>query len=394
MFQRDTVVMDVAAKPVVRQPVWILRTNIPLLGMGTPNVQAEWSLDYRDRWSVNVEAVSSWWTFSYNAYANEILYGSVEMRRWLGRRYRRHTLDGWHIGLGIGGGYGDVEWRSKGYQAEVFSGFVNIGWQCRFGRRRQWAFDAGIGLGYAYIPWRRYTGSSRYPVGKEEQHDDHLMWQETRRTNWVGATHVNISIGYVFNQRDAAWKRQKARERHAERNGVLHFRDSVKAREVYEHDSTMTARKLRLKEIGLLPKAERKQALQEMAAIEKQARHDQKQARRQEKIEFKKLKEQEKAAKKARKQSFKDEKDIHRQQLQEERQWENSTEGRVASQQTKDAERLARDQSRRQAKELKRQAKADKKEQRMRARIEAEQRRNREKLQRQMEKADYKYNVK
>ena len=222
VYVRDTVVLamtiypDKKAKsakkkergPVVRQPVWILRTNLPLLGLGTPNLQAELSLDRRDRWSVNVEGVFSWWTFSRNAYANQIIYGSVELRRWLGDRSRHHTLDGRHIGLGIGGGYGDVEWKSKGYQAEVYSAFVNIGWQHRFGKRRQWAFDAGIGLGYAYIPYRRYEGSTRYPVGKEEEYDDHLMWQETRQLNWFGTPHVNISIGYVFNMK----KRKEMKE--------------------------------------------------------------------------------------------------------------------------------------------------------------------------------------
>ena len=222
VYVRDTVVLAMtiypdkkvkSAKkkergPVVRQPAWILRTNLPLLGLGTPNIQAELSLDRRDRWSVNVEGVFSWWTFSRNAYANQIIYGSVELRRWLGDRSLHHTLDGWHIGLGIGGGYGDVEWKSKGYQAEVYSAFVNIGWQHRFGKRRQWAFDAGIGLGYAYIPYRRYEGSTRYPVGKEEEYDDHLMWQETRQLNWFGTPHVNISIGYVFNMK----KRKEMKE--------------------------------------------------------------------------------------------------------------------------------------------------------------------------------------
>ena len=243
VYMRDTVVLAMTIYPnkrqkarkdrgpVIRQPVWLLRTNIPFLAAAIPNLQAELSLDHRDRWSVNVEGVFSWWTFSYNAYANQIIYGSVELRRWLGHRERHHTLDGWHIGLGVGGGYGDLEWRSRGYQAEVYSAFVNIGWQRRFGQRRQWAFDVGIGLGYAYIPWRRYEGSSRFPVGKEEVHDDHLMWQETNRTNWFGASHFNISIGYVFPQRHSAAKRQRAQEREVERHDFREFEKKMKAEE-------------------------------------------------------------------------------------------------------------------------------------------------------------------
>lgn len=234
----------VVRKPALREPVWILRTNLPLLATGTPNLQAEWSLDHKNRWSINAEGVWSWWTFAFNAYANEIMYGSVELRRWLGQRHLHHTLDGWHVGLGIGGGYGDLEWKSRGYQAEVYSAFVNIGWQRRFGRHKQWAFDAGIGLGYAYIPWRCYTGSTLFPKGHEEYHDDHLMWRETGRNNWIGTPHFNISIGYVFRQKNGAWRRQKALAAESERYDYLHFRDSLKARETFERDSARIARRL------------------------------------------------------------------------------------------------------------------------------------------------------
>lgn len=259
---RDTVVMECAGcpvlvtdslvdtidslvrKPVLREPVWILRTNLPLLATGTPNLQAEWSLDHKDRWSINVEGVWSWWTFAYNAYANEIIYGSVEIRRWLGRRHLHHSLDGWHIGLGVGGGYGDLEWKSHGYQAEVFSGYVNVGWQRRFGRHKQWAFDAGIGFGYAHIPWRRYTGSSLFPEGYEEVHDDHLMWRETGYNNWVGTPHLNVSLGYVFRQKNGAWRRQKALTHEIDTSDYLRFRDSMKVRECYEKDSAKVAKRL------------------------------------------------------------------------------------------------------------------------------------------------------
>ena len=231
-------------KPLQREPAWILRTNLPLLATGTPNLQAEWSLDHKDRWSINVEGVWSWWTFAYNAYANEILYGSLEIRRWLGQRHLHHTLSGWHIGLGVGAGYGDLEWKSRGYQGEVYSGFINIGWQRRFGRHKQWAFDAGIGLGYAYVPWRRYTGSTLFPEGYEEHHDDHLMWRETGRNHWIGTPHLNISLGYVFKQKNGAWRRQKALAAEAERYDYLHFRDSLKLHERFERDSAKVAERL------------------------------------------------------------------------------------------------------------------------------------------------------
>lgn len=378
-------------KKVLRWPVWILRTNIPLLGTGTPNLQAEWSLGHKDKWSLNVEGIWSWWTFAYNAYANEILYGSVELRRWLGQRHRHHTLSGWHIGLGVGGGYGDLEWRSKGYQAEVYSAFVNLGWQTRFGRRKQWAFDAGVGLGYAYITWRRYDGSTLFPVGHEEYHDDHLMWRETGRTNWPGAVHANISLGYVFNQHDAKWRRERAMRRDAEKNAYLHFRDSVKAHDEYVRDSVKTADKLRMKQISLLPKSERKAAMKAFEAEKKQRALEAKAAKKQAQAEEKALKLQQKADKKVQKEQYKKEQAARDEQLKAEKAFAKTPEGKAAAKQAKLDDKVAKQQAKADEKAAKQKAKLDRKHEKMQQRIDYEHRRNLEKLQREMEKADEKY---
>ena len=380
--------------PVLRQPVWILRTNIPLLATTTPNLQAEWSIGHKDKWSINVEGVWSWWTFCHNAHANESLFGSVEIRRWLGHRFLHHTLDGWHIGLAVGGGYGDLELNSRGYQGEVYSGFINIGWQHRFGRRKQWAFDAGFGVGYAYVDWRRYTGSTLFPVGHEEYYDDHLMWRETGHSNWIGPVHANVSIGYCFPQRDARWKRERALARDAERYDYLHFRDSLMAREQYKRDSVKTARKQRLKEIGFLPKAERRQALAQLAAEDRQAKLDRKAAEKQARMEDAAAEKQRKADAQLRKQQLKEEKAARKRELQAKKAWARTPEGKTAARQKKLDEKAAARQAKLDRQAARKQAKLDKKASRMRARIKAEQQRNLEKLQRDLERTDLKYEMK
>ena len=378
-------------QPPVRYPVWILSTNIPLLGTGTPNLKAEWSLDRKDRWSINIEGVWSWWVFAHNVYANEIMYGSVELRRWLGNRWRHHTLDGWHIGLGLGGGYGDLEWKNRGYQAEVYSGFINIGWQKRFGRNHQWAFDASIGLGYAYVPWRRYRGSQIFPEGKEEEYTDHLMWRETGRTNWPGLIHFNISIGYVFPQKDGRWRRERAQQRDIERNELLLARDSALAHERYLRDSISTARKQRLQEVELLPKTERKQAMQQLEAERKQAAADAKAARRQAKAMAKEQRQQERIEKQQRKEQYRREKEERQQLLREQRQWEKTAEGKAALQQRKAEEKAAAKQAKAEKQAAKRQAKLEKQQAKIRSRMEAEQQRHQQTLQRQLQEAKEKY---
>lgn len=385
----DTVTVT---KPVVRKPVWILRTNLPLLAIGTPNLQAEWSLDHKDRWSINIEGVWSWWTFAHNAYANQMMYGSVEIRRWLGRRWRHHSLDGWHIGLAAGVGYGDVEWKSRGYQGEVYSGFINIGWQKRFGRNKQWAFDAGIGLGYAYVPWRRYRGSSIFPEGKEERYDDHLMWRETSRTHWIGTPHLNISIGYVFPVKDAEWKRAKAVQRDIDRNAALHYRDSVLIQERYEQDSIRTSLRQRRNEISLLPEDERIAAYQQYYADKKQLKDDIKAAKQRVKDEKKAAKEQEKLEKQQLKEQLMQEREQARQERLAHEQWLKSPEGQAVADQEKAAAKAAKQQAKAAKKAAKQKAKLEKKQRRMQERIDAEQYSNRERLRRELEQTDYKYN--
>lgn len=392
----DTLMEDTTSTkptlPKLRQPVWLIRTNIPLLTTGfTPNVQAELSLDHQDRWSVNVEAICSWWTFSRNAYANQLILGTVELRRWLGKRWKHHTLDGWHIGLAAGGGFGDVEWKSSGYQAEVYSGFVNIGWQRRFGRRRQWAVDAGIGLGYAYIPYRKYEGSSIFPQGKEEQYDDHLMWQESSRTNWFGMTHFNISIGYVFNWKDGKWKRRVAQEQHAERNTYLHFRDSVKARERFLRDSTEWAYQSREEDIKLLPKSERREAERQLKAEKKKRRADERQANREARSAKKMVKRQNRDKLKQSKERARQERAdslaaLQGQDLSALRQQQKATE-READAARKSEERQAKAEARAAKKLAREQRKAN----RVKLRQELRLRQIEDRLQRDMEEADEKY---
>ncbi len=395
----------VELNPKLRQPVWIARTNLPLLCFGgTPNLQFEFSLGHKDKWSLNIEGAWSWWVFLHNAYANEMIYGSIELRRWLGRRWRRHTLSGWHLGLAVGGGYGDLEWKSRGYQAEVYSGFLNIGYQGRFGKRKQWAFDMGIGLGYAYVPYRKYDGSSIFPVGKEEIYDNHLMWQKERRLNWIGTPHLNISIGYVFNQKDAAYKRRRAVARDAARNAVLHRRDSLMARERYERDSTKVADKLRLNEIQLLPRKERKQALAVFIAEQKQIEAQQQQARKDSKLMAKTSKRQAKLNARQAREDARAERDSARAELKAAKQYwrQLSTAERRAvkmdvkfdQKMSKHAETQYKRQAKLSAKESRRQAKYAQKEARMRARIDAKHQKNLDRMRFDMEKADNKYHIK
>ncbi len=197
--------------PIDLDPAWAVKTNLLLWGVIAPNVQVERSLGKTNRWSIEGEIFWPWWTWSHNAHAEQFLNLGVELRYWLGNRQKHHTLDGWHIGIGLAGGYYDFEWkRSEGWQGEYLNIYCNLGYQHHFGRRNQWAVDGGLALGWIPTKFRHYVGSSQaqdyaeqhpgknYHLGPNEEYDDHLMWLNNGWKHIVGATHVNVSIAYII----------------------------------------------------------------------------------------------------------------------------------------------------------------------------------------------------
>ena len=214
---RDTIVYLPEAcpqyeAPIDLDPAWAIKTNLLLWGVVAPNIQVERSLGSTNRWSIEGEFFCPWWIWSHNTHAEQCLNAGVELRYWLGNRQKHHTLDGWHIGLGAAVGYYDFEWkRSEGYQGEYANVYCNFGYQHRFGRRNQWAVDGGIALGYIPTKYRHYLGSTLFPVGHEEEYDDHLMWQDTGWKHIIGATHINFTIAYIIGAKKSNRKNPEER---------------------------------------------------------------------------------------------------------------------------------------------------------------------------------------
>ena len=196
----------VTVKPADHRTLWAVKTNILLWGLLAPNVEIEVPLGTTNRWSIEGELFCPWWTWNRNTYATQALNIGAELRYWLGNRDTHSTLSGWHLGLALAVGYYDIEWkRSDGWQGEHLNTYIDIGYQCRFGSH--WAVDGGLGIGLLATKYRHYAGSSTYPPGHEEQHDDHLIWKEDGHLNLLAATHANISIAYLFDVQSLIPKR-------------------------------------------------------------------------------------------------------------------------------------------------------------------------------------------
>ncbi len=201
---RDTIIYIPEECPCPRDtvdlsPVWALKTNLIEWGLLAPNVQAEFPIGTSNLWSIEAEFFCPWWVWNHNANARQCINIGVEGRYWLGNRAKHSLLDGWHVGLGLAGGYYDIEQEAHhGYQGEYLNIYGNIGYQHRFGRHKQWGVDAALGLGWIPTQYREYLGSSVFPAGHEEAWDAHLMWQRSDSGHILGATHANVSLIYFF----------------------------------------------------------------------------------------------------------------------------------------------------------------------------------------------------
>ena len=205
---KDTIVYLPEPYPIKEDPVdlsyvWALKTNFGLWAAAAPNIQAEFPLGMSNRWSLEAEVFWPWWIWNHNANAHQFGNVGLEVRYWLGNRQKHHMLDGFHLGLACAAGYYDTELEEHhGYQGEYLNVYFNLGYQYRFGVRKQWAIGAGLGLGWIPTNYREYLGSSVFPEGHTEEYDYHLMWQKTSSRHFFGATHAHISLAYMFHLRN------------------------------------------------------------------------------------------------------------------------------------------------------------------------------------------------
>lgn len=184
---------------VARDMKWALKTNTLLYLAAAPNIQLEIPVSKDKHWSVEAGVTVPFWRWANNTKARQLLDWSVTGRYYVGNRTRVSTLQGFHIGAGVSGGYYDLEWNaSDGHQGEYFRVMMDIGYQFRFGEKKNWCIDTGVGLGYIGTKYRHYLGSSIYPPGWEEPRDNHLMWQSNGTANWVGPVNIYFSIGYML----------------------------------------------------------------------------------------------------------------------------------------------------------------------------------------------------
>jgi len=189
---------------------WAIKTNFLLWGVVAPNVQVEIPLFNNNRWSIEAEYFHPWFIWADNARAHECINLGVELRYWLGKRWQRPWLDGWHVGIAAAAGYYDFEVKKhEGYQGEHLNTYINLGYQHRFSHH--WALEMAVGFGALITKNRHYYGGSVYPEEHLEPRDEHLIWHNNERFNWFGPNHAAFSIVYTIDYKRSAQRSERIR---------------------------------------------------------------------------------------------------------------------------------------------------------------------------------------
>ncbi len=186
----ETTPVTLSPLPKTSRPLFALKTNLLFDVASALNLEVE--VPIGQRWSVAAEWIFPWWLYEKKQYALEILNGNIEGRYWWGERSRRDQLTGWFTGVYAGGGYYDVEWKTKGYQGEFFSAGITGGFAHKIGRNLRMEYS--LGIGYLTNKYREYTPQQCGVDGEW-----HLIKQGNGTSNWIGPTRAKVSLVWMIN---------------------------------------------------------------------------------------------------------------------------------------------------------------------------------------------------
>lgn len=175
-------------------PLFAIKTNLLFDLALIPNLELEIPLGRR--WSLNAEAMLPWWLIDGDKYCLQILSGGVEARYWLGNRLHRSLLAGHFVGLYVGGGKYDLQWREKGYQGEFFIA-SGLSYGYTLSLSRHWNMEFSLGVGVLRTNYRYYRTRDNYQT---------LLWQNDGTYTWVGPTKAKISLMWLIGNKKGGRK--------------------------------------------------------------------------------------------------------------------------------------------------------------------------------------------
>ena len=171
--------------------LFALKTNLLFDLALAPNVEVEFPLGKKNRWSFMAEYWTPWYVWHHNSRAYELQLWGVELRKWLGEcRERRPKLTGTFLGYYLAIAKYDFEWNSVGDQGELISGGITLGHSWTISRH--WNLEASISAGALWGPRRHYNG---------EFDDSHLIWKNNKNLFYAGPTKAKISLVWMIGRK-------------------------------------------------------------------------------------------------------------------------------------------------------------------------------------------------
>jgi len=168
-----------------------LKSNLPLLLTGSPNLGAEFTLS--QQFTVNGDVLWAPYMFKKHEEVFRTLVGSVDLRYYIKPRYyyTNDTFDGFYAGpyamygnfnIGLWDGDDVQSYRRKGWGV---SGGISLGYKMYLAKR--FRLDFNLGIGYAHLQYNKY-----YLGG--EWADYAISYKDTR--SWIGPTKFGVHLVY------------------------------------------------------------------------------------------------------------------------------------------------------------------------------------------------------
>ena len=182
---------SVAPRVKTFRTVMAVKTNLLFDAALAPNVEVEFTLDKKQRWSLMAEYWTPWYVWHHNSRAYEIQTWGLELRRWNGKcRERKPALTGTFWGAYAAFARYDLEWNSSGDQGEAYS--VGITYGRSWPIHRHWNFELSASIGAFYGPRRHYEG---------EFNDTHLIWKYNGTVFYAGPTKLKASLVWLIGKK-------------------------------------------------------------------------------------------------------------------------------------------------------------------------------------------------
>ena len=179
----------VLAAPAVKAQA--IKTNVPLLLVGTPNVGMEFTVS--QQFTTNLDILWMPYMFKKHEEVLRALVGSADLRYYVKPRYyyTNNMYDGFYLGPYVEAGNFNIGfWRGEERESYRYKGWgisagLSLGY--KFYLSKRFHLDLNLGLGYAHLQY------DKYQLGGEWA-DYPLELKDTRA--WFGPTKFGVHLVY------------------------------------------------------------------------------------------------------------------------------------------------------------------------------------------------------